>query len=61
MNTIIAVLLFIDMLAVLGVLVAGMVGVATNTDPHRSNRLMQWRVGLQGTAILLFVLLMLTR
>lgn len=28
-------------------------------DPHRSNRLMQWRVGLQFLAVMLLVLLLL--
>jgi hypothetical protein len=27
-------------------------------DPRRSNKLMQWRVLLQGAAILLFIILM---
>jgi hypothetical protein len=27
-------------------------------DPRRSNKLMQWRVLLQGAAILLFIVLM---
>ncbi len=50
----IGVLLF----ATLGVLIAGMVGMVRETDPRRSNKLMQWRVILQGMTILLFVILM---
>jgi hypothetical protein len=48
------------MLGTLGVLVAGMVGlVRGDSDPARSNRLMRWRVILQGAALLLLALLML--
>jgi hypothetical protein len=46
------------MLATVGVLIAGMIGMVRNGDPRRSNKLMQWRVLLQGGAILLFVILM---
>jgi hypothetical protein len=46
------------MLATLGVLLAGLVGMVREGDPRRSNKLMQWRVLLQGAAILLFVILM---
>jgi hypothetical protein len=46
------------MLATLGVLIAGLVGTVVKPDARRSNRLMQWRVLLQGTAILLFVIMM---
>ncbi len=55
------VLLVVVMLAVLGVLGAGMIGVARGGDPASSNRLMRWRVMLQGLAIAIFALLMLTR
>jgi hypothetical protein len=54
-------LLMVTMLAVLGVLIAGIVGVARGGDPRRSNRLMRWRVTLQGLALFIFVLLMLSR
>jgi hypothetical protein len=46
------------MLGTLGVLLAGLVGMAREGDPRRSNKLMQWRVLLQGATILLFVILM---
>ncbi len=46
------------MLGTLGVLIAGMVGMVRETDPRRSNKLMQWRVILQGATILLFLILM---
>ncbi len=51
-------LIGILMLATLGVLIAGMVGLVRDGDPKRSNRLMQWRVILQGVAILLFAIMM---
>ena len=51
------------MLATLGVLVAGMIGLARGGgDPRRSNVLMRWRVILQaGTLVLFLVLLSLLR
>jgi Hypoxia induced protein conserved region len=58
MHALLVVLIGILMLATLGVLIAGMVGMVRQTDPRRSNKLMQWRVLLQGAAILLFVILM---
>jgi len=58
MHGFIIVLIGLLMLATLGVLIAGMVGMMRNGDPRRSNKLMQWRVLLQGGAILLFVILM---
>lgn len=61
MTNVLTVLLMITMLAVLGVLIAGVLGVARGGDPVRSNRLMRWRVMLQGLALFIFVLLMLSR
>ncbi len=58
MHNVMIALIGILMLATLGVLVAGMVGMARETDPRRSNKLMQWRVILQGATVLLFVILM---
>lgn len=46
------------MLATLGILLAGTIGMARGVDPRRGNKLMQWRVLLQGCAILLFVIMM---
>ena len=55
------VLLGIDLVAVVAVMLVGAVGMANlSRDPRTSNRLMRWRVLLQGTAIGLVVLLMLT-
>ena len=61
MTSFLTVLLMVTMLAVLGVLIAGFIGVARGGDPRRSNRLMRWRVMLQGLALFIFVLLMLSR
>jgi hypothetical protein len=58
MHAFLTVLIGILMLATLGVLLAGMVGMVREGNPRRSNKLMQLRVLLQGAAILLFVILM---
>lgn len=60
MITVLTILVALAMLATLGVLFAGMLGLARgDSNHHRSNKLMQWRVLLQGVALGLFVLLML--
>ncbi len=60
MRMILTVLVGLAMLGVLATLFAGMVGlVRGDGDGHRSNRLMRWRVILQGVALALFVLLLL--
>ena len=47
------------MLATLGVLFAGFIGLARGGgDPVRSNQLMRWRVILHAAALLLFILMM---
>jgi hypothetical protein len=58
MHAFLTVLIVILMLATLGVLVAGMVGLVREGDPRKSNRLMQWRVALQAAAIVLFAIMM---
>jgi hypothetical protein len=58
MHAFLTVLIGILMLATLGVLIAGVIGLVREGDPRRSNKLMQWRVLLQGAAILLFIILM---
>ncbi len=58
MHMFLNILVGIALLSVLGVLAAGMIGLARGGDPARSNKLMQWRVALQGAALLLVVLLM---
>ena len=58
-KTFLAILVAILMFATLGVLFAGLFGlVRGGGDQKRSNKLMQWRVILQGAALLLFALLM---
>ncbi|WP_419899814.1 twin transmembrane helix small protein [Roseomonas sp. USHLN139] len=62
MVTILTILLVVSMLATLGVMFAGMLGLAReNGDPRRSNKLMRLRVTLQGVSIGLFVLLVLAK
>ena len=58
MHGFMTVLIGIMMFATLGVLIAGFVGLLRDGDPRRSNKLMQWRVVLQGAALILIVLLM---
>jgi hypothetical protein len=59
MVTTLAILTGLAMLATLGTLFAGMIGlVRGGGQPARSNALMRWRVMLQGLALLLFVLLL---
>ena len=61
MQTFLSILLGLAMLGTFGVMMAGVVGtVRGGTDGARSNRLMRWRIGLQGLSILLFLLLMLS-
>jgi hypothetical protein len=60
MMTILTILVVVAMLATLGVLFAGMLGIARGSeDLGRSNALMRWRVTLQGVALGLFALLLL--
>ena len=59
MVTFVAVLTGLAMLATLGTLFAGMIGLVRDpSDPMRSNALMRWRVMLQGVTLLLFLLLL---
>jgi Hypoxia induced protein conserved region len=58
-KTFLTILIALLMLGTLGVLFAGLLGlVRGGGNPARSNRLMRWRVILQGAALLLFALLM---
>ena len=58
-KTFLTILVALLMLGTLGVLFAGLFGlVRGGGNPARSNRLMRWRVILQGAALLLFALLM---
>lgn len=58
MRTFLEILVALLMLATVGVLIAGAIGMVREGDPRRSNKLMQWRVALQGATILLFIILM---
>ena len=46
-----------ELLAVLGVLLAGFWNMMRGTSPNRSQLLMRWRVGLQFLAIVVAMLL----
>jgi hypothetical protein len=59
MVTILAILTGLGMLATLGTLFAGMLGlVRTDETGEKSNRLMRWRVITQGVTLVLFALLL---
>ena len=59
MTTFITVLVALAMLATVGILFAGLLGLVRGSpDAMRSNRLMRYRVLMQGAAVLLFVLLL---
>jgi len=59
MRTFLTILLFIDMAAVVAVMLVGALGMANvSRDPRTSNRLMRWRVILQAGAIGIVVILM---
>ena len=59
MEAVLPILVVIAMLATLGVLLFGVVNMAKGGNPQRSNKLMQFRVWMQGAALLLFVIFML--
>lgn len=60
MTTVLTVIVGLCMLATLGVMLAGMLGMArSDADATRSNTLMRWRVVLQGVTLALFALLLL--
>ena len=60
MKTLLVILVGLGMLATLGVLLAGLVGLAREgSNPERANALMRWRVLLQGATLALFALLVL--
>ncbi|MCX8133958.1 MAG: twin transmembrane helix small protein [Roseococcus sp.] len=62
MQTVLTVLVAAAMLATLGVLVAGMIGMARGADGGTSQKLMRYRVLFQFLALVLFgLLLMLVR
>jgi uncharacterized BrkB/YihY/UPF0761 family membrane protein len=52
------ILLIVAMLATLGILGLGLISMARGDSGRRSNKLMQWRVVMQGVALLLFLVFM---
>ena len=60
MQTLLTILLAAAMLGTLGVLIAGMVGMARGQSGATSQKLMRYRVVMQGVALVLFALLMLS-
>lgn len=60
MQTFLTLLIILAMLATLGVLFAGLIGMARGTSGDTSQKLMRYRVLLQGAALVLFALLMLS-
>ena len=59
MVTLLTILVVLGLLATLGTLFAGMLGLAREGAGGLSNTLMRWRVLLQGVTIALFALLLL--
>ena len=60
MQPILIILLVVAALATLFVLIKGVIGLANNQTPERSQQLMRKRILYQAVAILLAVLLLLT-
>jgi len=59
MTTFLTILVGLAMLGTVGVLFAGLIGLARGGgNAKRSNVLMRWRVVLQGVALILFVILL---
>ena len=62
MKSVLVALVALAMLATLGVLFAGLLGMARNTGGAKANRFMRYRIGFQFLALALFgLLMMLTR
>lgn len=58
MKTFLTVLVVISLLATFGTMFAGVLGAGKDGGAGRSNRLMRYRVLLQGATLVLFMLLM---
>ena len=59
MTTVLTVLVVLAMFGTVGVLAAGLIGLARGGENSRlSNTLMRWRVVLQGLALVLFIALL---
>jgi NADH:ubiquinone oxidoreductase subunit 6 (subunit J) len=59
MKTFLTVLLVLALIATLGVLLTGVVGMIRGGDPRRSNKMMRMRVVMQGVALAILAALML--
>lgn len=59
MKTFLTVLLVLALVATLGVLIAGVIGMIRGGDPRRSNKMMRMRVVMQGVALAIIAVLML--
>ena len=59
MDYIFPIMVLLAALGALGALGLGIINMARGNNPQRSQKLMQWRVVLQGVALLLFAILML--
>ena len=59
MKTFLTVLLVLALIATLGVLLVGVVGMIRGGDPRRSNKMMRMRVVMQGVALAILAALML--
>jgi hypothetical protein len=60
MRTLLSILVVLSLLATFGTMFAGVLGVGKEGQGARSNRLMRYRVLLQGLTLVLFMLLMMT-
>ncbi len=59
MKTLFTILVLASMAATLGVLVAGMIGMARGVSGQTSQKLMRYRVLLQGLTLVLFAIMMM--
>jgi type II secretory pathway pseudopilin PulG len=59
MGYVLPVLVVLAMFGALGALAAGVFQMARGGDPRRSNKIMRYRVLLQGLALLFFALFMM--
>ena len=59
MKPFLTVLLVLAMIATLGVLLAGVIGMIRGGDPRRSNKMMRMRVVMQGVALAIVAVLLL--
>jgi Hypoxia induced protein conserved region len=60
MRTLLSILVVLSLLATFGTMFAGVLGVGKEGQGARSNRLMRYRVLLQGLTLVLFMLLMMS-